>query len=150
MNQIALDATHYSSIIDHARASPTQEVCGLLGGLEERCLTVYPGKNIAPTPECAFYMDPHTQLMAMRLMLERGEELVGIYHSHPSSAARPSARDLDCASYSSVAYLIVSLIDLKNPTLAAFRLDNNAFKPLQLAIEESAKTEHSSTICAHE
>ncbi|MFT4581359.1 MAG: proteasome lid subunit RPN8/RPN11 [Gammaproteobacteria bacterium] len=135
MNHLELNADHYLSIINHAQASPAHEVCGLLGGLEERCLTVYPGKNIAPTPECAFYMDPHTQLTAMRLMQERGEELVGIYHSHPSTAALPSARDVDCAAYCAVAYLIVSLVDVTNPTLAAFQFDNKSFNPLRITIE---------------
>jgi [CysO sulfur-carrier protein]-S-L-cysteine hydrolase len=135
LNQLELNAAHYRCIVEHAKASPSYEVCGLLGGTEERCLTVYPGKNIAPTPECSFYMDPHTQLTAMRLMLERGEELVGIYHSHPSSAALPSTRDADCATYPGVAYLIISLIDVMNPTLAAFQFENNSFEPLPLTIE---------------
>lgn len=95
-------------------------------------------------------MDPHTQLTTMRLMLERGEELVGIYHSHPSSAALPSARDADCATYPGVAYLIVSLIDVMNPTLAAFQFANNSFEPLPIMIEQNDKTEYRGTICIQE
>jgi len=44
---------------------------------------------------------------------ERGESLVGFYHSHPSWGAEPSKLDAELASFPEVSYLIYSVIDRK-------------------------------------
>ncbi len=41
-------------------------------------------------------------------MREAGEELLGIYHSHPSGENVPSARDIERAYYPEAAYFILS------------------------------------------
>jgi len=44
---------------------------------------------------------------------ERGESLVGFYHSNPSWGAEPSKLDLELASFPKVSYLIYSVRDRK-------------------------------------
>jgi proteasome lid subunit RPN8/RPN11 len=61
--------------------------------------------------------------------------LVGIYHSHPTSPAAPSARDLAEAAYPGVAYLIVSLQTADAPVLAGFLFNGSNFVPLSLATD---------------
>jgi proteasome lid subunit RPN8/RPN11 len=43
---------------------------------------------------------------------ERGESLVGFYHSYPCWGAEPSKLDLELASFPEVSYLIYSVRDL--------------------------------------
>lgn len=119
-----------AAILDHALASPEFEVCGLLGGAGGLALTRYAVANVAGAPATNFLMEPREQLGAMKAMRERGEELVGIYHSHPAGPAAPSARDLEFAAYPGVAYLIVSLEQRDAPVLAGFVFDGAAFRPL--------------------
>jgi len=125
-----LPAALRAAILDHALASPDVEVCGLLGGMGGLALTRYAVANVAGEPATNFLMDPRDQLAAMKAMRERGEELVGIYHSHPAGPASPSARDLEFAAYPGVAYLIVSLEERGAPVLAGFVFDGAAFRPL--------------------
>jgi len=125
----------YDRLVDDARASPEDEICGLLAGKGETCSAIYPVKNISPTSQITFYMDPQSQIDAMVSMRRSGETMLGIYHSHPTTPAIPSARDTAGATYPGVAYLIISLIDRTRPDIAAFVFDDNVFRPLTLAID---------------
>ena len=59
---------------------------------------------------------------AQRSMRERGEELFGIYHSHPrSSEPVPSATDVRLAYYPSAIYFIIGL-SADHEALRAFRI----------------------------
>jgi len=129
---LSLPAAMRAAILEHALASPDVEVCGLLGGKDGLARTHYPIDNVAAEPATTFLMDPRGQLGAMKDMRERGEDLVGIYHSHPASPAEPSARDLEFAAYPGVAYLIVSLQARNAPELACFVFDGAGFTPLAL------------------
>lgn len=80
-------------------------------------------------------MDPHDQIKAMSAMRSSAETMLGIYHSHPTTAARPSPRDLAGAAYPGVAYVIISLASRENPEMAAFLFIGGGFDPLSLVIE---------------
>ena len=135
MKQITLPPTLYGRLITEAQAAPEIEVCGLLAGHGEVCTAVYPVKNVAPTPHCTFYMDPRSQIAAMTAMRAATETMLGIYHSHPHTAARPSARDLAGAAYDGIAYVIISLCDPEQPEVAAFMFERGGFKPMRLSLE---------------
>lgn len=123
-----------AALIEHAMRTPDLEICGLIGGNTAFATTVYPIANVAEEPATSFFMAPREQLRAMQCMRARNETLVGIYHSHPSSPAMPSARDLALAAYPGVAYLIVSLQHRSAPALACFQFDGRCFAPLTLEI----------------
>jgi len=129
---LLLPATLEASLLAHALATPSVEVCGLLGGAGMRALSRYTVTNAAPQPATMFLMEPRAQLRALQAMRNHGEALVGIYHSHPASPALPSARDLEFAAYPGVAYLIVSLLDREAPVLGCFVFDGQGFAPLTL------------------
>lgn len=80
-------------------------------------------------------MDPHTQIAAMAAMRECGETMLGIYHSHPTTPAEPSPRDLAEAAYPGAAYVIISLCDEASPEVAAFAFARGAFAPMCLVVE---------------
>ncbi|MGE3774162.1 MAG: Mov34/MPN/PAD-1 family protein [Gammaproteobacteria bacterium] len=134
LTQLRLPAALHAELIARARASPALEVCGLLGGRDELATRCYPLLNVADEPAHDFLADPREQLRAMRSMRERGETLVGIYHSHPVGPATPSARDRALAAYPGVAYLIVSLAEGTGPALGSFVFEDGDFAPLALEI----------------
>jgi proteasome lid subunit RPN8/RPN11 len=66
---------------------------------------------------------PRELFAAQRVMRERGEELVAIYHSHPRSAdPAPSERDVRLAYYPQAVHLIVGFNGAGEPIVRAFRL----------------------------
>lgn len=119
-------------MLDHARLHRQQEVCGLIGGVHQQLKSYYPVENIAKDPAKRFLMDPEGQIDAMRRMRKAGEELLGIFHSHPSTQAQPSATDLEQAAYPGVIYFIISLMG-EIPELNGFYYDGERFsQPLTI------------------
>lgn len=56
-------------------------------------------------------------------MRANGYELLGNFHSHPESPSRPSEEDKRLAYDTKVNYLILSLMEIDNPVLKAFNID---------------------------
>lgn len=100
-------------IIAHSENEAPNEVCGWLAGKEDTVEKTYPVPNVAPGPKGRFVMGPEGQLSAMRDIRDSGLELVGTYHSHPRSPARPSEADKNLALYPRLAHLIVSLAGME-------------------------------------
>lgn len=98
-----------NQLLDHARASPGQEICGLISARGSIALRAIPVANVAAHPEHRYAMDPAGQIAALREMRESGEDLLAIYHSHPISPAAPSTIDIAEAGYPDTIYLIISL-----------------------------------------
>ena len=135
MERVVLPTGLVQQILDHAGGSPQTEVCGLLAardGHPSRCIRV---ANVATRPQRFFRMDPKQQIEAMRSMREQGEQLYGIYHSHPLGPAEPSATDIEQAAYPEALYLIVSLNHSRRPELRAYRLDKGTAQAVQLVTE---------------
>ena len=110
-------------IISHAREAVPYECCGLVGGTNHgQGQSIYRTQNIAADPLVAYEAAPEDLFAAQRLMRQRGEELLAIYHSHPRSAdPQPSATDVRLAYYPAAVYLIVGFRD-SEPCVRAFRL----------------------------
>ena len=92
----------------HSRACAPAECCGLLGGRAGEAASVYPLRNVARDPVVTYEAAPEELFDAQRQMRERGEGLVGIYHSHPrSSDPAPSPTDVRLAFYPAAIYFII-------------------------------------------
>lgn len=124
-------ATHLLALAQH---SPEREVCGLVGAVGDRPSTVYPVKNIAANAEQAFEMDPQDQINALKTMRVRKERLFAIYHSHPTSPAEPSARDLENIGYPDAYQLIISLNTKGVLEMRAFRLTAEGMREVTLTV----------------
>ncbi|MFA5839151.1 MAG: M67 family metallopeptidase [Candidatus Margulisiibacteriota bacterium] len=109
-----------TNILEHAQGK-SFEVCGLLAGVNAKISHVFRMLNTDTKPETGYFMDPKEQLVVMKEIRKLGLELLGIYHSHPSSPAYPSPKDVEKAFYDEVSYLIVSLLN-KKPAVRAFRI----------------------------
>jgi proteasome lid subunit RPN8/RPN11 len=110
-------------MIEHARACAPAECCGLVGGRAGAALNVYRLRNIARDQLTAYEAAPPELFAAQREMRARGEELLGIYHSHPRSAdPAPSRTDVRLAFYPSAIYFIIGFTDAGEGALRAFRI----------------------------
>jgi proteasome lid subunit RPN8/RPN11 len=64
-------------------------------------------------------MAPEDQLKAISDLRKKGWTLLGNFHSHPASPARPSAEDIRLAFDPSLSYVIISLQG-NEPVLKSF------------------------------
>lgn len=134
---IQITKNHFDEIIAHAREAAPQECCGVIGGNGDGLSqTVYRLRNLAGNPRVTYEAAPEDLFAAQRAMRERGEQLLGIYHSHPRSVdPAPSETDVRLAYYPSAVYLIVGLGNTE-ARLNAFRISERegAWQPAQFSI----------------
>jgi proteasome lid subunit RPN8/RPN11 len=107
------------------------ECCGLLLGKNGKIRRTLPMKNIDPSPD-SYFMDPLQQVEIFTEMEKRGEQLIGIYHSHPKGPSIPSGADLKMAFHQDTLYIIISLENRNSPEMSAFILEKGSFKEIKL------------------
>lgn len=126
---ILLKNHHYQEIISYAREKLPNEACGLLAGRVENDMKiieeVYYLTNIDQSPE-HFSMDPKEQFAAIKAIRSKDWQLLGNFHSHPSSPSRPSQEDIRLAFDSEASYIILSLKDKDKPVLKSFKIKEKA------------------------
>jgi [CysO sulfur-carrier protein]-S-L-cysteine hydrolase len=119
---ITLSNAQLERILAHAAEAKPNECCGLIGGQDDKARNTYPMQNVAQNPQLAYEAAPEDLFAAQREMRERGEQLLGIYHSHPRSAQpSPSQTDVRLAYYPQAVYFIVGF-DNGHPVMRAFRI----------------------------
>jgi proteasome lid subunit RPN8/RPN11 len=119
---ITLTNRQLERIFAHANDAKPDECCGLIGGRDGVAQSTYALHNVAKTPLLAYEAAPEDLFAAQRVMRERGEFLLGIYHSHPRSAhPAPSETDVRLAYYPQAVYFIVGF-DGSQPVMRAFRI----------------------------
>jgi proteasome lid subunit RPN8/RPN11 len=124
---LQLSRAQYAVIIGHCYDGLPDEACGLLagpfgpGGEPTGLVTaVYPTRNVDASA-VTYTVDPKQMLHAMRDAEARGDEIVGVWHSHTHTDAYPSPTDVRQAVDPSWLYAIVSLRD-EAPVLRAYRI----------------------------
>ncbi|UQD51874.1 peptidase [Bacillus methanolicus] len=124
--------TVYEDMIVYCRKALPYEACGLLSGVKATGSNIWKLKNESLNPN-RFYMSKGAIKLAVKKMEENGEELTGIFHSHPSSPAFPSSCDIENNPYTHLAYFIVSFYKGK-VEVGCFKMDGNTVTPLKLII----------------
>lgn len=100
----------------HGEETYPHECCGVLLGqadaerdLREISRIVRAGNTRADSPQNRYNIDPRELIAAQRLARERGEDIVGFYHSHPDHPARWSQTDFSEAHWYGCSYVITSV-----------------------------------------
>jgi len=129
-------------LVEHAKEGNPDEVCGMLAGHDGRIERVFRVRNTADevTAESGvfrdratgvaaagrravhYYMDPRDQLRVYNEIDDLGLDLIGYYHSHTHSEARPSPTDIRLATDLASFYVLVSLTDQTHPPVRAWRI----------------------------
>lgn len=105
----------------------SDECCGFLLGYERghRVVTnVIPATNTAGNKSVEFRVDPLEYLRAEQFAEKLGLELLGVYHSHPNTAAIPSESDRRDAQ-PHFSYVIVSTRAQHFDHIRSWRLNQN-------------------------
>ena len=122
INRILVD-----EMVAHAKANLPNECCGILAGQDGNVLKSYRMSNVEASP-FRFSMDPGELVKVDTEAGENGWDLIAIYHSHTGSEAYPSDTDVRIAGgtaelWPDVRYLLVSLMDMDNPSMRIFQIN---------------------------
>lgn len=133
-----------NQIHQHLESGYPNEACGVMLGKQGVVTEVVSADNERTTVpgtggESArnrYLIDPLAYMKIEKAADERGIQVLGIYHSHPDVAARPSQFDLDHA-WPNLSYLIVSVVKGKVVESNSWRLrdDRSAFdqEPVEIS-----------------
>lgn len=120
---VTLSRFIHNAIIAHAQEGAPKEICGLLRGRNGVVTDLLRANNIAANPIIDYEVAPEA-LVTVFDWEDAGDELVAIYHSHPTDPAYPSPTDAYKADHPDTVFLICSLQDDANPVLRGFLLRN--------------------------
>ena len=126
-----------AAILQQALETSPYECCGLLAGVGNSILATYPLRNLADKPESKYFASPDDLFKAMRQMRQAGQEMLGIYHSHPRTAAYPSPTDVEMAFYPEAIYFIISLEP--GIQLRAFKISNAIIEEVNFHVLQEAE-----------
>ncbi|MFF2481580.1 M67 family metallopeptidase [Paenibacillus sp. NPDC058071] len=131
--------------IELCRAAWPQEACGILlspSPMHKESLdpfdppieAVRPIANTHRDPLHSFAFDPAEWTAAYYDTQKSRQKISGFFHSHPSSEALPSVRDVRgyWPADDSLSYWIVSLSNLGEPVVRPFARTKDGFQPLAL------------------
>ena len=119
-----------AALVAHARRAAPDECCGLLIGTPAEVVEAVAVRNLADDPTTRYSIDPRDHLQALRSARQRGLQVIGAYHSHPRSAARPSPRDA-AEAFSDFVFVSVGLAS-EPPELRAWTWTDGNFAPVPL------------------
>jgi proteasome lid subunit RPN8/RPN11 len=109
------------TILRHAERVAPRECCGVLVGLDDEILQAIEARNLSDDPG-RYFLSPEDHIDVRRRARAAGLSILGFYHSHPHSSARPSETDRAEASYPGHLYLIAGMGEVR-----LFRLSGGNF-----------------------
>jgi proteasome lid subunit RPN8/RPN11 len=136
---LQLSLGQYQAIVAHCYDGLPDEACGLLAGPMSNgeptglISAVYPCAN-ADASARTYTVDSGDLLRAMRDAEERGDELVGVWHSHTHTDAYPSDTDVRQAVDPAWVYVLVSLKHAE-PSLRAYRIRAGVTEEVPVEVE---------------
>jgi proteasome lid subunit RPN8/RPN11 len=98
IDKLILLPKHWQFMREHVAGQVPLEACGMLAGRNSRVERIFPIRNQAQSP-VRFRMDPKEQLDAFEWIDSNGQELLGIFHSHPNGPGEVSETDIEEAAY---------------------------------------------------
>src|SRR5580704_1061328 len=106
---------HYEALRQHGEETYPHECCGvLLGRMDDDTTRIVTstarcGNTRTDSPQNRYNIDPRELVRIQREGRERGEDIVGFYHSHPDHPALWSQTDFAEAHWIGCSYVITSV-----------------------------------------
>jgi proteasome lid subunit RPN8/RPN11 len=133
----------YDLIRWEAKRSYPHECCGILlgnvsGGHRWVTMTLTCENMRTDSPADRYSINPEQVIAALKLARNRGEGIIGFYHSHPDHSPNYSSTDLAEAHWFDCSYVITS-VEMGSPTLTASYVltgseDGKSFEPESIDI----------------
>jgi len=130
-DRVRLPRSVIDDLVAHARDEAPNECCGLLVGHPGTVTRAIRARNLRASPT-RYLVHPQDHFDAIRAARTEGLTVVGTYHSHPTSPAEPSDRDLAEATYPEYVYVIVTIAPHAGAPIGAFALATNGFRAIEI------------------
>lgn len=133
-DKVWLNPQHLAAMEAHAVFCFPQEACGLVAIDADNSVTmVYCLSNIDAS-SYRFTVDPAEQYGAWRNAASHGWEIGGSFHSHPVSAAAPSATDVAGALDPRWVYFITGPVEPGPPRTRAYRIREGSVTEVEVGV----------------
>jgi len=135
-------AADYDAIRIHGEETYPHECCGVLlgsfadDGTRVVTSTARCGNTRTDSAHNRYHIDPKELVRIQREGRERGEDIVGFYHSHPDHPAQWSKTDFAEAHWYGCSYLITSVENGKAAITNSFELSGTDEADKQLRDEK--------------
>jgi len=111
---LKIDKERYDAVRQHGEETYPHECCGVLlgqidGDIKTVTTTARAGNTRTDSAHNRYNIDPKELIRIQREGRDRGEDIVGFYHSHPDHPARWSVTDLSEAHWFGCSYVITSV-----------------------------------------
>ena len=139
---LKLASKDYEALRKHGEETYPHECCGvLLGRFDDDgsrivTSTARCGNTRTDSPQNRYNIDPRELVRIQREGRERGEDIVGFYHSHPDHPARWSPTDFAEAHWIGCSYVITSVDKGKAAITNSFELSGSDESNKQLVDEK--------------
>ena len=146
---LKIPRTVFDDLRRHGEQTYPHECCGILLGTADaeqnhRMVTrsVRCGNTRADSPRNRYHIDERELIAAQKQARERGEDIIGFYHSHPDHPARWSATDLAEAHWLGCSYVITAVAKGQADVTQSFALvgaleEEKRFVNEELVVQES-------------
>jgi proteasome lid subunit RPN8/RPN11 len=141
---LRLPQSAYAALRRHGEETYPHECCGvLLGQMDDNSTRLVTsvaraGNTRTDSAHNRYNIDPKELVRIQREGRERGEDIIGFYHSHPDHPAQWSQTDLAEAHWFGCSYLIISVENGKAVLTNSFELtgsDENDKKLVDEGVE---------------
>jgi proteasome lid subunit RPN8/RPN11 len=111
---LKVSKSHYQMLRQHGEETYPHECCGVLlgkmdGSQREVTNVTRCGNTRNDSPHNRYHIDPKELVRIQREGRDRGEDIIGFYHSHPDHPAQWSTTDLAEAHWIGCSYVITSV-----------------------------------------
>lgn len=116
-------------LIQYCKEHLPNEACGIVVGKIENEHIMISGfkgiRNNAARPNERFMFDPGEWTSVLFQTSQTNEQILGIFHSHPTTAALPSTEDLQTLWYELPTYWIISFETGSVPQIGVFNFTHS-------------------------
>jgi proteasome lid subunit RPN8/RPN11 len=132
----------YTAVRQHGEETYPNECCGvLLGQMEDDGTRVVAsaarcGNTRSDSPQNRYRIDPKELVRIQREGRERGEDIIGFYHSHPDHPAEWSPTDLAEAHWFGCSYVITAVAKGRAAITNSFELTGSEENDKKLVDEK--------------
>jgi proteasome lid subunit RPN8/RPN11 len=132
----------YTAVRQHGEETYPNECCGvLLGQMEDDGTRVVAsaarcGNTRSDSPQNRYRIDPKELVRIQREGRERGEDIIGFYHSHPDHPAEWSPTDLAEAHWFGCSYVITAVAKGRAAMTNSFELTGSEENDKKLVDEK--------------
>ncbi|WP_101846086.1 Mov34/MPN/PAD-1 family protein [Halobacillus sp. Marseille-P3879] len=131
-NALIIPKNIYKQMISHGKNHLPFEVCGLLSGCQPCIKHNWPFVNEAKSVH-RFYVSQSVVEKTLLQIKEKSEEVLAVYHSHPTTSPLPSSYDI-AEHYDNAVKMIIISFKNSTPDIKCFKIYKHTYMNYPLEI----------------